>query len=281
MYGDTLSPADVAVLSGNGGNNGNNSGFGDNGSWWVIIFLIFAFMGWGRNGFGGNNGGNESGNNGYGYGFGWSPCCSPATQQGVNDAFNFNQLDNGVRGIQNGLCDGFYAVNTSILNLGQSLLTCCCDIKTGIMQNGYETRDTINMNSNAINSNLCNGFNGVNQSINTLGYNLQQCCCDTQRAIDGVNYNNAKNTCDIIQAGNDNTQRIIDHLTQNEINSLRTELQSAQLQLSQLSQTRNIIDSIKPCPIPAYLSCSPYQSYNPVGLFNNGCGCNTGCGCGL
>ena len=49
----TLSPADVAVLSGNAGNN--NNGFGDNGAWWIILFLIF---GWGRNGFGGyGNGG--------------------------------------------------------------------------------------------------------------------------------------------------------------------------------------------------------------------------------
>ena len=65
MYNDGLSPADVAVLSGN--NGGGNSGFG-NGDWsaWIIIFLIFATMGWGRNGFGGNNGGND------GYGFGWN-----------------------------------------------------------------------------------------------------------------------------------------------------------------------------------------------------------------
>ena len=57
MYNDGLSPADVAVLSGNNGGNGNN-GFGNgDGAWWIIIFLIFATMGWGRNGFGGGNDG--------------------------------------------------------------------------------------------------------------------------------------------------------------------------------------------------------------------------------
>ena len=142
------------------------------------------------------------------------------------------------------------------------------------MQNGYETRDAINMNSNAIQSSLCNGFNGVNQGITNLGYSLQDCCCQTQRAIDGLNFNNAKNTSEIIQANNANTQRIIDLMTQNEITSLRTELQSAQLQLSNNAQTQNLINQIKPCPIPAYLTCSPYQSYNfnPY-AFNNGCGC--------
>ena len=272
-YGsDGLSASDVALLTGNTGNNGAWGGEG--GAWWIIIFLIFATMGWGRNGFGNGFGGNE------GNGFGWNPCCSPATQQGLSDAFNFNNLDNNVRGVQQGLCDGFYAVNTSILNLGQTLLQCCCDIKTGIMQDGYETRNAINTNSNAIQGQLCQGFNGVNQGINSLGYKLQDCCCDIERGIDGVNYNMAKNTSDIIQAQNCNTQKIIDHLTQNEINSLRTELQSAQLQLSQLSQTRALVNEIKPCPIPAYLTCSPYTSYNvPFGAFgfNNGCGSNCGC----
>lgn len=272
-YGaDGLSASDVALLTGRNSGYDGDGAWGNNGAWWIIIFLIFAMMGWGRNGFGGNNNGND-GYNGY------NACCTPATQQGMTDAFNFNQLDNGIRGIQNGLCDGFYAINSSIAGLGSSLLQCCCETKTAIMQNGYETRDAINANSNAINANLCNGFNGVNQGINNLGYKLQDCCCDIERNIDGVNYNMAKNTSEVIQAQNNNTQKIIDHLTQNEINSLRTELQSAQLQLSQLSQTRNIINEIKPCPIPAYLTCSPYTSYNiPFGFgnYNNCCGC--GCG---
>ena len=274
-YGDSgLSASDVALLTGNAGNN--NGGFGNtDGSWWIIIFLIFAFLGWGRNGFGGN----ECGNGGAGNMYGFNACCAPATQQGMADAFNFSQLDNATRAISNGLCDGFYAVNTGILNLGQTLLTCCCDVKTGIMQNGYETRDAINMNSNAIQGQLCQGFNGINQAINNIGYNIQDCCCKTQRSVDNVNYNMAKNTCDIIQAGNANTQRIIDYLTQNEITSLRTELQSAQLQLSNNAQTRNIISELRDtnCPIPSYIVPNPNCCYNyGLGLANNQNGCCAG-----
>lgn len=273
-YGtDGLSASDVALITNSDGRN-NNSGWGDGGAWWIIIFLIFAFLGWGRNGFGGGFGGGFDGSP-----FNYSPCCTPATQQGLSDAFNFNQLDNGIRGVQNGLCDGFYAINSSIANLGSSLLQCCCETKSAIATNGYETRDAINTNANSINSNLCNGFNGINQAISNLGFNLQDCCCQTQRSIDGVNYNMAKNTSDIIQANNANTQRIIDTLTQNEITSLRTELQSAQLQLSNFSQTQNIVNQLRPCPVPAYITCSPYTSYNFNPYNYNNCGCGCGCGC--
>ena len=273
-YGtDGLSASDVALIT-NSDSRNNNSGWGDGGAWWIIIFLIFAFLGWGRNGFGGGFGGGFDGSP-----FNYSPCCTPATQQGLSDAFNFNQLDNGIRGVQNGLCDGFYSINSSIANLGSSLLQCCCETKSAIATNGYETRDAINTNANSINSNLCNGFNGINQAINNLGFNLQDCCCQTQRSIDGVNYNMAKNTSDIIQANNANTQRIIDTLTQNEITSLRTELQSAQLQLSNFSQTQNIVNQLRPCPVPAYITCSPYTSYNFNPYNYNNCGCGCGCGC--
>ena len=79
---------------------------------------------------------------------------------------------------------------------------------------------------------------------------------------------------DVIDAQNAGTQRIIDTITQYKIQSLQTELQSAQLQLSNVAQTNNIINALRPTPIPAYITCSPYQAatgYN--------CGCNVGCGC--
>ena len=74
-------------------------------------------------------------------------------------------------------------------------------------------------------------------------------------------------------------KKILDKMCENEINTLRTDLQSAQLQISQLSQTSNIVNSLRPTPIPAYLTCSPYESafYGRFGNFGN-CGC--GCGCG-
>ena len=103
------------------GNNGNNNGFGNgfgDGAWWIIILFLFVICGWGN------------GNNGFGRNGGDMAYTDSAIQRGFDNQAVINKLN----GLENGLCDGFYAVNTSILNLGQSLLNCCCDVKTGIMQ---------------------------------------------------------------------------------------------------------------------------------------------------
>lgn len=139
---------------------------------------------------------------------------------------------------------------------------------------------------------LCNGLAGVNANLSNLGYQMQQCCCDTREAIAGVNYNMAAQTNilqntvnngfrDVIEAQNAGTQRIIDLFTQDKIQSLQTELQSAQLQLSNNAQTNSIINALRPTPVPSYPVMSPYTSIiNPTGFsFGGGCGCNTGCGC--
>lgn len=126
----------------------------------------------------------------------------------------------------------------------------------------------------------CQGFAGVDRGIADLGYRTQQCCCETNRNIDSVRYENAKNTCDIINANNAGIQRILDRMSANEIQSLRdTNLMQA-VQLSQQAQSANLIQKLQPTPMPAYITCSPYQSVYgfPFG-FNNNCGCNTGCGC--
>ncbi len=121
--------------------------------------------------------------------------------------------------------------------------------------------------SNAIQQGLCNlGYENLS-NFKDLTAQMSSCCCETNRNIDAVRYENAKNTCDIIQASNANTDRILGYLTQNEIQSLRDQLQSANLTLSNATQTTNIINAVRPFPSPAYVTCSPYTS--PL----NGCGC--------
>lgn len=248
MMNDGLSIADALALR-----NDGNEGWGNNGAWWIIILFLFMFMGWGRNGFN-NNDDNRI-----------NPCCTPATQQGMTDAFNFNQLDNGVRGLERGLCQGFYAQNEATNNLMAAMQNCCCETQKGMLQ----------------------GFNGINTAImqgdfhnqagfNALGAQLQSCCCDIERGQDAIRCEVANNAKDIMIANDKNTDRIINYLTQSELDRLRTELQSANLQLSQLSQTSNIVNQLMPVAKPAYITCSPYAS--AFGYpYNNGCGC--GCGC--
>lgn len=150
-----------------------------------------------------------------------------------------------------------------------------------------------------IGSQLCNGFN-------SLSAQLADCCCSTKSAVADVNYNLAAQTNilqntvnnngtaiqqalnngfrDVIDAQNAGTQRIVDLFTQDKIQSLQTELQSAQLQLSNAAQTNNIVNALRPTPVPSYPVMSPYTSIiNPTGftfgVSGNGCGYNA-CGCG-
>lgn len=248
MGNEGISVADALALRGNN-YSGNNSGMGwGDGGWWIIILiLLFGAGGWGRGGFG-NGGGNGE----------------------LADAFNFNQLDNGLRGIEQGLCNGFYTSAQQINSVLAALQNCCCDTKVQMLT----------------------GFNGVNQGLCTLGYNVQagfngvtnqlaSCCCDLERSQDVIKYEIANVANSLLVAGDKNTDRIINYLTQTEMDKLRTELQSAQFQLSQLSQTDNIINRLMPVAKPAYLTCSPYasafglgygQNYG-FGYNNNSCGC--------
>lgn len=159
------------------------------------------------------------------------------------------------------------------------------DIDAALATQGIESGIT------GIGTQLCNGFAGVNSAIANLGYQNQQCCCDLKQAVGDVNYNMAAQTNilqntvnngfrDVIEAQNAGTQRIIDTITQDKIQSLQTELQSAQLQLSNQAQTTNIINALRPTPTPSYSVMSPYTSIiNPTGFTFGVNGCNTGCGC--
>ena len=147
-----LSPADVAVLSGANRNNGNgNGGFGNGeGAWWIIIFLIFAFLGWGRNGFGGNNDGN--GSNGSGADMNYVLNSDFATLQRLIDS-GFDRIGTGINQVNNGLCNGFYemASQFNTTNMG---------IATGFAN---------------LNNALCNQSFQIERGITGLGTQLQGC----------------------------------------------------------------------------------------------------------
>lgn len=259
MYGnDGISVADALALRNSGGNDSN--GWGDNGSWWIIVLILFAaFGGWGNGGFG-NRGNDGGGNGGYQNGGQYNPCCMPATMQGMTDAFNFNQLDNGVRSLERGICDGFYSTNQAIMSVNQAIQNCCCNLQ-GVITNGFNDTNIALMQ---------NGYQ--NQAgFNALSSQLASCCCELGRGQDALGVQISNSARDIMLENDRNTDRIINYLTQAETDRLRTELQSAQFQLSQNAQTRTLIDSLLPVARPAYLTCSPFAS--AFGAVNTGCGC--------
>ena len=271
-YGDSgLSASDVALLSGNNGKN--NDGFGGDGSWaWVLIFLIFALGGFGRNGYG------FGGGTGVGATDNYVLASDFATLQRQMDS-GFDRIGNRIENVNNGLCDGFYAMNTGMLN-GFS----------GVQQA------------------LCQGFSGVNNAITTNGYEtrlgtqnlasqLASCCCDIKEGIQGVNFNMAQNTCalqntmnmntrDIIESNNANYRALHDEIVANRIEDKNAQIQAQQneinalrLSASQERQNTYLINQLKPCPSPSYIVPNPNCCYN-YGIngygYNNNCGCNCG-----
>lgn len=123
---------------------------------------------------------------------------------------------------------------------------------------------------NTLNSNVSNGFNntnlsmlnatnGINNNLNSLSREMSECCCLTNRNIDSVKLENERNTQSIIQNATSNTQAILDRLCQSEIQQLRDELRDAKTSAAICSQNDLLIHHLRPFPIPAYPSCSPYE----------------------
>ena len=99
--------------------------------------------------------------------------------------------------------------------------------------------------------------------------------------IDGVNYNMATNTSAIVQAINSGNQKIIDYMQNEKIDTLNRKLATAENALNQCQNNAYLINQIKPCPIPAFITCNPNtgltypQGFTQANIGNNGC-----CGCG-
>lgn len=277
-YNDgALSASDVALLT---GNRNNNEGFGDGtGAWWIIIFLIFAFLGWGNGGFG------NRGNGSFGSGAidNYVLASDFATLQRQIDS-GFDRNGQAINQVNNGLCDGFYAMNTGMLNGFSGIQNTLCQgfagVNNAMTQNRYETR----LGVQNLSSQLANCCCDVKTQI-------ADCCCTTQRGIDGVNYNMAMNTnniqqtlCnntrDIIESNNANYRALHDEIVANRIEdknaqiaAQQNEINALRLKASQEAQNTYLVNQLKPCPIPAYITCNPYQSYSN---YNYGCGCNCG-----
>ena len=164
----------------------------------------------------------------------------------------------------------------------------------------------------------CEVINAITSGNANLASQLANCCCQTQRSIDSVNLNltqmSADNKLSICQQTNtlqnaitggfnnlltDNTNKFnvigakIDAQTQmindkfcqlemremqNKIDTLRAEKSALELGLSQSAQTANIVNQLRPCPVPAYLTCNPFGCNG--GFTGYGYGYNDGCGCG-
>lgn len=219
--------SDIAAVT-----RGENDGFfGGNSGWWII--LLFMFCGWGGNGWGGGNG----------------------VREAITSGFDFNQLENGIRGLEHGLCDGFYEMNNT-------LLTGFGNTNMAAMQN----------------------TNAITARLSDMAAQSAACCCETQRLLErglcevnyniltqsnGINTNIASAARDIIENNNNGVRSILDFLTQDKIATLQAENQALRLTASQQAQNAFLIDQLgTKAPIPAYVVANPYSSG-----YYAGCGC--------
>jgi hypothetical protein len=208
--GHEYSLADIAAANGGMNNEMWNNPF---------IYLVWlAVLGGG--GFFGNR-------NGYGD----AAVQGAITRSDLFEGFNNQDVNGQLRGITNGLCDGFYAINNS----------------------------------------LKDGFYGVQA-------NVKDCCCTTNRNIDAVRFDMSKGFCDVagaIHAEGEATRALINANTMQELRDKLAdkdrELMTANFQLSQQAQNAYLINEIRPCAKPAYITCSPYTTAS----FG---GCGTGYG---
>lgn len=200
-----LTPADVMAMNGNENQMWNNP----------FIYLVWlAVLG---------NGGIFGNRNGYGD----AAVQGALTRSDLFEGFNNQDVNAQLRGITNGLCDGFYAVN----------------------------------------SGMKDGFYMTREGISDLGYAVKDCCCTTNRNIDAVRYENSKNTCEItnaIHAEGEATRALINANTiqelRDKLEARDREVMTRDFQLSQLAQNQYLVNEIRPCAKPAYITCSPYTT---------------------
>ena len=148
------------------------------------------------------------------------PNGEPVTEAGLCNAMNFNNLENSVGRLNDNL------TNTYI------------GLQNGMCQMGYETL----------------------KNFGALQSQVAQCCCETQRAIDGVNYNGAINTAAINANTTAQTQKILDAICTNRMNDMQNQINQLQLQSAM-------------CGVVRYPNAITYNAgFSP--FCNNGC-CNS------
>lgn len=225
--------SDIAAASGNRQNDGL---FGGNGAIWLIVLFLFVFCGWG-----GNWGGNRTGGQG-------------TVMDGYVLTSDFANIERKIDGVNSGLCDGFYA-QAQLINGTQMQ-----------MANGFAQAELSRSNQQA----------ALMQMLYTMSAQQADCCCKTQTAIQGVNYNLATQACetrntiqtgirDVIENQNANARAVLDALTAQRIEAKDEKIAAQnqqifglQLAASQAAQNSYLVQTLRPCPTPAYVVANPY-----------------------
>jgi hypothetical protein len=270
-----------------------NNGFGGNGGFLggegIWAFLLFAMI-FGNGGWGNGNGG-FFGGRGFDDGYAWLSNGQKEIMQNTNNGFDTLHLSNQIEGVR----DGIYGLSNQACNSTASIVQA---VNSGFAnaEVSENARQIANMNQ-AFNSQIATlqGFNGLQKSLDTCCCENRLATCQTQNTIISESANtrfaDANNTRDIIENANRNNQAVLDKLCQLELDNfkreneqLRSQLQFANMQASQVAQTaelrannatvaNQLVAELRACPIPSV------AVYGNQPVFT--CSASTGCGCGL
>lgn len=216
---------------------------------------------------------------------------------------DFNTLNSAICDVRGGIDKlsgqvGFSAERViNAINLGDSTLSrqlseCCCTLRDSITRQGYENQiATLNQTNvlqnatNGVNQTVERGFCNTNyataQQTNTLQNAINFVNSSVERGFSATNYATAQQTCAIEKAIENSTAQILAgqraaemREMQREIQTLRDEKAQYQLAASQQNQTASLVNQLRPCPIPAYITCNPFgcqSDYYPYSTGNCGC----------
>ena len=288
MFGSNgLSAADVAAVVRNNDGCCNNGGYGMmNGiggygfgeGWWVIIILMALFGGFGYGGFGYGGAGMRGGN-------GCGCEAAVATVGDIQRGFDNQGVTNKLNGLENGLADGFYAMNNSMLTGFNGVQSAIQNSAMNAMQNTFTLQQAIQSDTVA---NM--------QNTNALATQLANCCCENRTGFQQVGYNLAtqgnaiqvaiaNQTQALMQNQNDNYRALHDEIVANRMEDMRTEnanlrsqIQALNLAASQANQNTYLVNQLRPCPQPAYIVANPFCCNQQVSYQNANC-CPSQC-CG-
>ena len=258
-----------------------NGGMGNN--WMSNPFAYIMFLALFRNGFGGWGNGDGASAQGI-----ETQAQLNAIRTQLQDNQNSHLLMDAIKGNE-------FALSQLAQNLQvdfNTLQKCCCDVQSAIQQVAGQVGFSAERVINAVNMGDCNVIQAIKdcccqtqQIVQRMGYEnqlaqkdtisaMQKGFCDLgfgmqagfdrtntglERGFSQVGYETQKQTCDIITAGNANTQRIIDTLNNHWNDENQRKIQDLKFELSQERQNNLLLSRLGG---------------------NCGCGGNYGCGCG-
>lgn len=283
MFGSNgLSAADVAAVVRNNdgccnyGGYGMMNGMGGYGfgeCWWVIIILMALFGGFGYGGFGYGGAGMRGGN-------GCGCEAAVATVGDIQRGFDNQGVTNKLNGLENGLADGFYSMNNSMLTGFNGVQSAIQNSTMNAMQNTFTLQQAIQSDTVA---NM--------QNTNALATQFANCCCENRTGFQKVGYDLAtqgnaiqvaiaNQTQALMQNQNDNYRALHEEIVANRMEDMKTEnanlrsqIQALNLAASQANQNTYLVNTLRPCPQPAYIVDNPFccngQQY--ASYQNSGC----------